>query len=145
MEVLSTPECFQGMKDDGMAEKDLPGYAVGLLANENVWLLKPEEGAYFLFYPVNGVTTSIHTIITVNKRKDVFRLTEKATEYYFANNPNCMKLITMIPQHNKSAQMLAAQMGMNMACELKEAVMSNGKLESLFIWGGSVKEYMRGK
>lgn len=138
--LLSRDDIFWSARDGNQHLDDLQSYINGLLLNRNAYLLMPEEGMIFFFWPINSVTDEMHVAMETGKRgKAGFKGVVAAVAWLF-NNTKCESLMTYIPEHHQPAIMFAAQCGFRKKGKLEKSFFYDDGLQDLFIFGATKEE-----
>ena len=99
------------------------------------YVLSPNDFSVFVFVPVNGVTYEAHTaILPAGRGKKGIEAGKSVLSWMFTET-RCLKIITWIPEINRSAGFFAKACGLlNEGINIK-SFMKNGILYDQFLFG----------
>lgn len=134
---------FMTSREDNFDLTMLADFLREVLTNKSCYILMPDEGTLFFFYPFTSVVYEIHMSVLQEYRKKIFKNMTKAV-LWFLKHQDCVKLMSKIPAFQKQVMMFAAQMGMEQDCILKKSFKHNNKLHDLHIWSGDTSKFKEG-
>jgi len=138
--VLKHDSIYPFISDDNSLSVD-EFTTEGILKNDNVYVLSPDEYTVFIAFPFNSVTYDIHVnmVAPEGRGKNAEVTTRMMLEYMFTETP-CQKLISVIPFSCENVLLFALKMGMKLEGIIKKSYLKNGELQDQRLLG-MTKEY----
>jgi len=127
-DIFTDISVWDSISDDGCDDDIKTKIAETFLYNPNVYILNPMPNAVFVLIPQNAITYEVHTAIKQESRGRVgFKAGRDAIKWMFENT-GCQKLISWVPEFNRSALVFASMNGFDIEGTSKKSFLKNGEL-----------------
>lgn len=132
--VYGSEGMWAAISDDNTPALDEMDLSI-IIKNPAVFVLIPDNIGTFVFHPHNSVMYEMHSAVLPECRgRQSLEGARLAGMWMFENTP-CQKIITLVPQGNVRADVLARKGGMTREGTLTKSFLRGGRLIDQHIYG----------
>ncbi len=127
--VLSHPEIFKTIAEDGMTDVPMPEDFIYLCG------YAPDLIGCFVLHPVNAITYECHVQVLPEYRKDYAQEFGRKVIEWTWNNTDALKMVAQIPTTYPNVKDFALSMGFAVEGKNKKSHLKNGEITDQWYLG----------